>query len=168
MSVLDILEDLIDKVPVRDAGLVKKMRKLSIDQRGAVGENFITVLFKESGCQAERNTGLKNEKDYDILVDKRIKIEIKTATLTASTKAFQHESLDRTRHYDWICFLDIAPEAVFISFRSKKDLDKNWRQRVHVRPDGRGKLDLKLKDLEQDRIVNLNQFKAKIKPVLES
>jgi len=64
---------------------------------------FIVQLFKEVEHKAVRNAGLKNEKDYDVLANDKIKIEVKTATLTKPFKKFQHEDIERVL----IKFIDI-------------------------------------------------------------
>ena len=44
MSIKDVLLRIIENISTDDTGLVKEIRKLSIDKRGEVGEEFIKEL----------------------------------------------------------------------------------------------------------------------------
>lgn len=90
-------------------------RKLSIDQRGRVGEHFFKLVFKELNIL---NNYVNNAHgDWDIEAD-NFKIEVKTASLDINNK-FQHEGVKENKLWDVVAFLDIAPNDLYVTFIHK-------------------------------------------------
>lgn len=92
------------------------IRKLQVDPRGQVGEKFIATLLEKLGHQVEySNVTDARNKHWDLKVDGRVNLEIKTASRGKKQKTFQHEGLERNRQYDVILLLDIAPDEIYMS-----------------------------------------------------
>jgi len=103
------------KLWIDDKANFYNIKKLSIDQRGRVGEHFFCDIFKRLNFNVEYiNNG---HGDYDLVVN-NLKIEVKTATLDTNGK-FQHEGIKSSKKWDYIVFLDIAPNEIYITFLSK-------------------------------------------------
>lgn len=83
--------------------LFYKIKYLSIDQRGRIGEHLFNTFFKEREIEYVDNP----HGDWDIVID-GLKIEIKTATLGVNQK-FQHEGIKENKLWDVVAFLDICP-----------------------------------------------------------
>lgn len=88
------------------------MRQLTIDQRGRVGEYFFWNVFKELNFNVEYIDN--SHGDYDLIVD-GLKIEVKTATLDVNSK-FQHEGIKESKKWDYVAFLDISPNHIYVTF----------------------------------------------------
>lgn len=97
------------------------IRSLSIDQRGRIGEHFLKGIFKELNKEIKYDEN--GHGDWDIEVD-GIKIEVKLATLDGNNK-FQHEGIKKSKLYDAVCFVDIAPNNLYITFIKKEDFEFN-------------------------------------------
>ena len=143
------------------------IRRLQIDSRGEIGEKFIAKMLLELGYKVEfSNVTNPRNKQWDLEVDGKTKLEVKTASRGASGNTFQHESLDKNRLYDAIVLLDIAPEAVYISLYTQVNFP--WA-RSHRRKDSiYYKYDTKVKQLEESgkRIDTLADFKAAFEHLL--
>ncbi len=120
------------------------IRDFQIDTRGAVGETLIANLLTELGRTVSHNEATTDdEKDWDLICD-NLKYEIKTATLGRDGVTFQHEGIDKTRHYDGLIFVDIAPDDIYISIYAKKKIAWNdlhrrkdssfYKWDTHLRP----------------------------------
>ncbi|MDA8015088.1 MAG: hypothetical protein MPK09_05705 [Gammaproteobacteria bacterium] len=147
----------------------ESMRSLQIDNRGAVGEHFVLYLLESIGKKCVHNDALDREKkQWDIHVpDDHVKLEVKTATLTAGTKAFQHESIEKDRSWNALVLLDIAPDEIYISCISKKDLD--WKS-MHRRANSIFyKYDVKLNNLAgKNELRKIRDFEEKYNAMLEN
>jgi len=97
-----------------------KVKQLSIDERGRNGQEFLQTVFKIAGYKTQGD----NEKtgDWDIKINNK-RVEVKTACMDR-TKKFQHENVHRTNNYDFLFFLDIAPEDIY--FAVVKYCDIPW------------------------------------------
>ncbi len=103
-----------------------------IDQRGQVGELLCVEVLKSFGCTVKyEKDETKEDKQWDLISD-GMKLEVKLACRGKRNKTFQHENLDKTRWFDGIIIIDIAPEKIYLSCIAKKDL--NWKK-MHRRKD---------------------------------
>lgn len=95
-----------------------KVKELSIDERGRNGQEFLQNVFKLMGYRTQGD----NEKtgEWDIKIN-NWRVEVKTACLDRSGK-FQHESLHKTNNYDFVFFLDIAPDNIYFAVTKYKDI----------------------------------------------
>ena len=101
----------------KEESLFKKIKYLSIDQRGRLGEHFIVDIFKELNKEVEYiNNG---HDDFDLIVD-NIKIEVKLSTLDVNSK-FQHEGVKSNKIWDIVAFIDISPNDIYVTFIHKDD-----------------------------------------------
>jgi len=134
-----------------DTGAFAELLKLSIDQRGRVGEELIATALRKGGVQDVTRGGGKNrrKKQWDIRTAD-MTIEVKTATLGRNTATFQHERIERNRQWDALALLDIAPNAVYLSWATEGSLD--WRNMHRRDPEGYHKKDLKLAVLESGNL----------------
>ncbi len=87
------------------------VRSLSIDERGRNAQEFLQSVFKLGGFRTQGD----NEKtgNWDIKIN-NWRVEVKSATMDRTSK-FQHESVHKTNDYDFIFFLDIAPNEIYFS-----------------------------------------------------
>lgn len=94
-----------------------RIKELSIDQRGRVGELFLKDIFKELNMKVDYVDNAHG--DYDIIAED-IKIEVKLATLDVNKK-FQHEGIKSNKLWDIVAFVDVAPENIYVTFINKYD-----------------------------------------------
>lgn len=140
-------------------GVFADILKLSIDQRGKVGEKLIETALRETGVPGVTRAGKvdRTKKHWDIRTAD-LDIEVKTATLGRNTNTFQHESIERDRQYHALALLDIAPNAVYLTWKTKASID--WRK-LHRRANSNFyKLDLKLSALESNKILTVDDVLA--------
>lgn len=120
-SLKDLLKNLIDnelnKTFWKITDEYSNMRRLTIDQRGRVGEHFFKIIFEELNLLQKYIDN--SHGDWDIEAG-GYKIEIKTATLDVNEK-FQHEGIKENKLWDVVAFLDIAPNAFYITFIYKDE-----------------------------------------------
>lgn len=129
--------------------------ELSIDQRGQVGEELTVNILREKGCEIVYNPNKTDrEKDWD-MISNGIKIEIKLATLGKEGRSFQHEGLERSRRFDALMILDVAPDALYLSCYDYEELD--WKA-MHRRPNGVYKFDLSLAKVQNHRVDTVEEF----------
>ena len=97
-----------------------KIRNLQIDKRGSFGERLLRDIFSK-----ERNISLTyqdgDQGDWDIKINE-IKIEVKTASLDVNGK-FQNENIKDTKNCDYICFIGVAPDSMFIKLVKIDEID---------------------------------------------
>ena len=109
------------------------LHALEIDQRGNAGERFVALMLEEMGREVDYQPDTTHaEKDWDLMCD-GLRHEVKTATLGKEGATFQHENIDRARHYDGLILADFAPEEVYISCWAKCAIE--WGK-LHRRADG--------------------------------
>lgn len=141
---------------------------LSIDERWQLWEEIIhdslnnrnefEVIYDSSVTDAE--------KWYDIIINNK-KVEIKTATITSWTWLFQHEHLEAQRDYDYIFFLDIAPNNIFLTITKKTDIiwsKKKWdwknKTAIHRRPNWDYKCDFSINHIYNKKIPKFRNFRT--------
>ena len=153
------------------------IKDLSVDTRGAVGEEFVEQLLTKMGHSVERNKITdRTNKHWDLRVNNKITLEVKTATIGKEGRTFQHENIERDRDYNALVLLDIAPNAIYLTV-AKKDLlpfsrpndhftttPKNMHRRAH------GilyKWDLNLRDVEDRCIENMEDAEKLFSSILK-
>lgn len=152
------------------SGQFRRFRTLQASNRGRLGENFIVWFLEQSGRKATctRRTDPTN-KQWDIRVDSdNITLEVKTATLGYSKSTFQHEAFEKDRQCDGMVFLDIAPNAIYITCLCKHTF--KWKEKSHHRRYGvHHKIVWTLKQLEEGghKIRNIADFKRHYLAMLE-
>lgn len=97
-----------------------RIRHLQIDKRGSFGERLLRDIFSK-----ERNIALAyqdgDQGDWDIKIND-IKIEVKTSSLDVNGK-FQNEHIKDTPHCDFICFIGIAPDNLYMRLEKISEID---------------------------------------------
>ena len=164
-----IFSRLIDEVYNRNPPIIdwqnsiyERIKDLSIDQRGQAGEDLVEHILKINNCEVVYNPNRTDrEKDWDI-ISNDIHIEVKLATLGKDGKMFQHENLERSRRFDALMIIDVAPNDLYLTCFDYDEL--NWKQ-FHRRTSGIYKYDISLKWLvENDCLVKTStQFFDKYK-----
>lgn len=132
-------------------------KQLEIDERGRAGQEFFQKVFSKAGYRTRGDDD--HNGDWDIKIN-NFRIEVKTATLDVNGN-FQHESLHQTSNYDFVFFLDIAPEEICFSICKYNDIpfDSLHLRGKANRPTGAGfKWDTRYKWYQ---IENRNEIKAK-------
>ena len=110
-----------------------KLTRVEIDTRGTVGELLVVNLLKTGGRKPDYNENkTDSEKHWDFMCDD-LTYEVKTASLGKGGDTFQHENIFKTRLYDGLIFVDIAPNNIYISMWVKADIKWN---KLHTRKDG--------------------------------
>ena len=150
--------------------------QLEIDSRGEVGENFLPQALKQTGhtVQIDRQAN-PQEKCWDIKVNEKIMIEIKTATQGKKTKTFQHERIMVERPWHALALLDIAPEDIYLTLAPKNTIPvrkKNniWtvnEKKVHMRRSGEIKWDFSLKDVHLRKVSSIDDIERKYQEMLQ-
>ena len=96
--------------------------KEEIDTRGAAGELLAVKLLEEGGRTTDYHANTTHQdKDWDFMCD-GLRYEVKTATKGKSAPTFQHENIYKSRRYDGMILVDIAPDAIYISCWAKVDI----------------------------------------------
>lgn len=123
-------------------------------KRGQIGENLIKKLFEQKGIKVDTNTSkdYKTLKEYDLLLNNMVKVEVKTDYLLGKTPNFCIEiecnnkpsGITSTKS---ILFIYIAPELKKIYVFKTKDLlklvnDKKYKRLVNGGEGNRAKLAL--------------------------
>lgn len=104
--------------------------KLEIDTRGAVGEFLVANLLESAGRDVNyRPAHIEETEQWDLFCD-GFGYEIKTAMLGKGGRTFQHEHIHKDRDYDGMIFVDIAPDAIYISCWAKCEIPWN---KLHLR-----------------------------------
>ncbi len=110
-----------------------KIRDLGPDEKGSIGEELCAEALRQSGFKVEYDPNkTSDDKDYDMLVEGK-RVEVKFATRGATQKTFQHENLDKTRHWDILVIIDISPNKIYAKCTTKDDLP--WKDSMHRRKD---------------------------------
>jgi len=122
-----------------------RIRYLQIDKRGSFGERLLRDIFSK-----ERNISLAyqdgDQADWDIKIND-IKIEVKTASLDTNDK-FQNEHIKDTTNCDYVCFIGLAPDNLYMRLEKISEIDFNKLHNRGARGTGVGyKWDLKPKDM---------------------
>ena len=169
---------LAEKQSLWAGGFFQEMRKLQPDLRGEVGEEFIADVLAQAGYSVEVNRETDpTRKHWDVRVSGTIKLEVKTATLGADGRTFQHENFEKDRDYDAVVLVDVAPNDLYLTVAPKDTLpftrqNDNWTRnpkQMHRRRHGIAyKWDLHLRDVESRKVETLDDIKQMFAPVLGS
>ncbi len=128
--IIDRIQEEEDKVSLWINSLYRAIRIFQIDARGKLGVALIAELLTDLGHTINYNQSRGADlKDWNLSCNS-IKYAIKTATLGKDGSSFQHETIYETRDYDALIFVDIAPNAIYISINAKADIQWN---RIHLR-----------------------------------
>ena len=179
-ALIDIIDAKADEVQKKDvwhkAGLFNRLKAISVDSRGKVGEKFIAQCLVALGHKAEINRATdRTSKHWDVLVNNKIKLEIKTATVGKTGRNFQHDNIEKDRDYHALVLLDIAPSAIYVTAAPKDTLPFNkpnalWTVHdkcMHRRAQSIAyKWTLNIKDVENRKAETLDDFCQLIRPVL--
>lgn len=137
------------------------IKLVEIDKRGDVGELVVVRMLEALGRTVFYSHGTtSDEKHWDFMCDD-LSYEVKAATLGKDKITFQHENIHKTRQYDGLIFVDIAPADIYITCYDKKSID--WGS-LHRRKDSTAyKWDTYLKETRKhpvikNRIETLSDF----------
>lgn len=124
-----------------------RIRHLQIDKRGSFGERLLRDVFSK-----ERNISLAyrdgDQGDWDIKIND-IKIEVKTSSLDVNDK-FQNEHIKNTENCDYICFIGIAPNALYMRLEKISEIDFSKLHNRGERGTGAGyKWDFKKEQMQE-------------------
>ena len=123
-------------------GKFKKIKFLSNDARGRLGEEFLAEILTQLGCKVEHPRGPnRNERHWDLRVNGKTTLEVKTATIGTKVNTFQHENIDRNRNFDFLVLVDITPNEIYLTPASKSTIpfeepNDIWTERsksIHLR-----------------------------------
>ena len=138
------------------------VKQLEIDERGKIGERLVVALLRKIGGRTvDYNENATDEDKHWDFICEGLRYEVKTATLGKDGITFQHESIYKTRLYDGLIFVDIAPNDIYISAFPKKGIV--WKL-LHSRKDSAFyKWDTHLREsrkwpVAQNRIETLEDF----------
>lgn len=90
----------------------KNIEKICVNDVGKIGELLVSELCRESKIKVNIN-GKCNKIGDGVIKDKSV--EIKTARLCKNSKTFQHELGEFPWKADFMIFIDICPDKVFIT-----------------------------------------------------
>jgi hypothetical protein len=118
---IKIIKDQKDKEIKKDIwanSIYKDLPTLQSNNVGIVGETFIQTICKNLNIESSID-GAKTKKkgggtDGDGLINKK-SVEIKTAHLGSSGGSFQHELGEVPWKANYMLFLDIAPECIYLT-----------------------------------------------------
>jgi hypothetical protein len=118
---IKIIKDQKDKEIKKDIwanSIYKDLPTLQANNVGIVGETFIQTICKNQNIESSID-GTKTKKkgggtDGDGLINKK-SVEIKTAHLGSSGGSFQHELGEVPWKANYMLFLDIAPECIYLT-----------------------------------------------------
>lgn len=142
-----------------------RIRYLQIDKRGSFGERLLRDIFSK-----ERNISLAyqdgDQGSWDLKIND-IKIEVKTSSLDVNKK-FQNESIKENADCDFICFIGLAPDNLYMRLEKFSDIDFSVLHNRGARGTGAGfKWDLKPAEMieikTREQVVELFYEKMKLK-----
>lgn len=148
------------------------IKNLEISRRGDVGEDFVRRVLEQLDHEVEGNPS--KDADWDLMVDGKIRLEIKTATL--GNKKFQHDNIRKNREFDAVILIGIAPNCIYLTCVAKSKLPwnrkaKKWTKKpkkMHYRKDKKEyKWELSLKDVENRKIKSVKDFDLAFKIMLK-
>ncbi len=124
-----------------------RIRHLQIDKRGSFGERLLRDIFSK-----ERNISLAyqdgDQGEWDIKIND-VRIEVKTSSLDVNNK-FQNEHIKDTKNCDYICFIGIAPNAIYMRLEKINEINFSTLHNRGQRGTGAGyKWDLKPQDMQE-------------------
>lgn len=148
------------------------IKNLEISRRGDVGEDFVRRVLEQLGYKVTDNPS-KND-DWDLKVNDKIKLEIKTATL--GNNKFQHDNIREKRDFNALILIGIAPNDIYLTCAAKSTLPwdkkaKKWTKRskkMHYRKDkGEYKWELSLADVKNRKINSVEDFRIAFENMLK-
>ena len=112
-----------------------RIRHLQIDKRGSFGERLLRDIFaRERDITLAYRDG--DQGDWDIQIN-GLKIEVKTSSLDVNGK-FQNEHIKNTPNCDFICFIGVAPDAIFMRLEKISEIDFGSLHNRGIRGTGAG------------------------------
>lgn len=152
-----------------------RIRKLQIDKRGSFGERLLRDIFsKERNISLEYRDG--DQGSWDIKIN-GIKLEVKTSSLDVNNK-FQNEHIAKNSDCDYIIFIGIAPDDVYLRIEKLSQIDFSKLHNREERKTGAGyKWDFKPNEMAKiqtsDEVVKIiydkiGLDKKKIKKLLKA
>lgn len=171
------MDNKIDKKDLWEFSKVKDLKKLSMDARGDVGEEFVKVLLEKLGYDVYwDNATDRANKHWDLRVNGKIDLEVKMATVGKAGKTFQHENLEQNRNYDAVVLLDITPHTLYLTVAPKHTLPFDepndiWTmtpKKMHKRDYGKDvyKWDMNIRDVRDREIKTLDDVRRMFEGVL--
>lgn len=146
-------------------GVYESMIALEIDERGQVGEELSVEILRMNGCKIDYDPNQTDyEKGWD-LMSNGLKLEVKTATIGKANPTFQHESLSPQRDFDAIVFIDVAPNDIYLTILTKKEID--WKKLHHRKNSGVYKMDWNVKQVLTNKINTTEDFYNKYLEMVE-
>jgi len=134
----------------------EKIRSLTIDGRGKIGELFLIEEFKDhyrENIKIERKKTDRGHWDviiYEIILHEKkyenITFEIKTSSLDKK-QHFQTEGLKPYNNFQFLFVLGIAPTKEYFKLQLKKDIDFSKLHKREGRSGNGWKWDFKLKEM---------------------
>ena len=124
-----------------------RIRHLEIDKRGSFGERLLRDIFSK-----ERNIALAyqdgDQGEWDIKIND-IKVEVKTSSLDVNDK-FQNEHIKNTPNCDFICFIGVAPDNLYMRLEKISEIDFSKLHNRGERGTGAGyKWDFKKEQMQE-------------------
>lgn len=128
MDIYDIAKSIFDEIEAEVNEITQwksnskyiKIRHLQIDKRGSFGERLLRDIFSK-----ERNISLAyqdgDQGEWDIKIND-VRVEVKTSSLDVNNK-FQNENIKNTTECDYICFIGLAPDKIFMRLEKISDID---------------------------------------------
>lgn len=155
MDIKDIANSVFDEIEVEvnkttqwksDSAYIR-IRHLQIDKRGSFGERLLRDIFAK-----ERNISLSyrdgDQGEWDIKIND-IKIEVKTSSLDVNNK-FQNEHIKDTTKCDYICFIGVAPNSIYMRLEKISEIDFSRLHNRGARGTGAGyKWDFKKEQMQE-------------------
>lgn len=143
-----------------DNALYGGIKELEIDARGRIGERIVVALLTAAGRAVSHSDATSEDKHWDLMCD-GLTYEVKGATLGKNGVTFQHENIYKTRLYDGLIFVDIAPNDIYITGHAKKSIV--WGDLHHRKDSSFYKWDTHLRATRkhpvlQNRIGDLQDF----------
>jgi len=153
-----------------------KITEFEANAIGQIGEEFVREIFKKFNLKFDETK--KNVHDeYDILLDDRTKIEIKTARKGKKNDTFQFNGINPRYTPDFIIFVGILENNLFYRILSKSkieyrhkgrkfmvDLETTKKQLVKMNPNN--EVNFKL-TLNKKELKDINDLEKELKSILE-
>lgn len=116
---MELLSNLVDQIyeenhkkSIWNSSKWKNIEKICINNVGKIGEMLISEICSDAGISSDINGKCGNIGDGTI---KKKSVEIKTARLNNNSINFQHELGEFPWKSEFIIFIDICPNKIFIT-----------------------------------------------------
>lgn len=117
-------QDFLGKVSFWDGSVFEKIAKTNNDARGELGEIWFSEWIKNLTTLTintdRTNSSVKADGHYDMKIN-NARVEIKTAVRGAS-KTWQHEPLYTNEFCDYVVFIDVDFDKVFLTIVHTNEL----------------------------------------------